>query len=449
MNARLPVGATASATHSEVRTIRRSRVSAVRTGWWLLAIGLGGFLIWAAWAPLDAGVAVEGTVMVTGHRQTVQPPAAGVVARINVDEGERVHRGQVLVELDTQVPRAERRSATAHRAMAVATVARLEAERRGDERLVFSETLQSEAANDAALAAALALQQQLFDSRRRALRARRDGLLESLAGAEATLAGHLARARSQSARLGLLDQRLEALRPLAEQDYVPRNRLLELGESRAALVGERAASESAATAARGRIGELRADLDGLQRERQREVEQALVEQRLELAAREQQLAAARYQEAHTRLRSPADGRVVGLTLYTPGAVIGAGDTLMEIVPDDAPLRVEARVPVDRIDSVAPGLPVELMFTAFNRSRTPRVAGRVEQVSADRLQDPVNHQPYYSARIQVPASALQRLGDARLQAGMPVQVFVRTGERSLLSYLFKPLLDRLPRAWEGE
>tara|TARA_R110001606_G_scaffold21302_1_gene75178 strand:+ start:28110 stop:29450 length:1341 start_codon:yes stop_codon:yes gene_type:complete len=446
MNARLPIDLPVPA--STPRT-RRSRVPAARVGWWLLAAGLGGFLLWAALAPLDAGVALEGTVMVTGHRQTVQPPAAGVVAQVRVDEGDQVRRGQVLVELDTDMASAERQAAQAHRAMAAATVARLQAERSGAGTLNAEPALQAAARDDPALAAALALQSQLLQSRALALNARKEALHESLAGVQATLAGHRARVVAQNRRLVLLDERLAALRPLAEHNYVPRNRLLELGESRAALLGERAASESAARTAQSRLGELRAELDGLGRERQRDVEQALAEQRLELARQEQRLAAARYQEAHTRLLSPADGRVVGLKLYTPGAVVGAGDTLMEIVPDDAPLRVEARVPVDRIDTVAAGLPVELMFTAFNRSRTPRVQGRVEQVSADRLEDPVNHRPYYSARIAVPARALRELGDARLQAGMPVQAFVRTGERSLLSYLFKPLLDRLPRAWEGE
>lgn len=448
MNAPLPIEALESASQSAAG-LRRSRLPVARAGWWLLGVGLGGFLLWAALAPLDAGVALEGTVMVTGHRQTVQPPAAGVVARVLVDEGASVRRGQVLVELDEEVPRAERRAAAAHRAMAMAAVARLEAEQRGDRRLVLDDTLNAAAASDASLTAALALQGQLLDSRWRALEARRTGLRESLAGARATLAGHRARVAAQNQQLALLDERLAALRPLAEQNYVPRNRLLELGESRAAVIGERAASESAALAAESRLGELRAEQEGLGRERQREVEQALAEQRLELARQEERLATARYREAHTRLRSPVDGQVVGLTLYTPGAVVSAGDILMEVVPDDSPLRVEARVPVDRIDTVAAGLPVELMFTAFNRSRTPRVTGRVQQVSADRLEDPVSHRPYYSARIEVPADALRRLGDARLQAGMPVQAFVRTGERSLLSYLFKPLLDRLPRAWEGE
>ena len=439
----------AKASPTDIAVTRRSAVPAARVGWWLLAAGLGGFLLWAALAPLDAGVALEGTVMVTGHRQAVQPAAAGVVARVRVDEGEPVRQGQVLVELDPDTAQAERQAAQAHRAMAAATVARLEAEQRGDQKLAPDPALQAAAKDDPALAAALALQGELLESRALALGAREQALRESLAGVQASLAGHRARAAAQDRRLALLDERLAALRPLAEQNYVPRNRILELGESRAAVVGERAASTSAARTAQNRIGELRAELDGLRREHQREVEQRLAEQRLELARQEQRLAAARYQEAHTRLLSPADGRVVGLNLYTAGAVVGAGDTLMEIVPDGVPLRVEARVPVDRIDTVAPGLPVELMFTAFNRSRTPRVPGRVEQVSADRLEDPVNHRPYYNARIEVPAEALRQLGDARLQAGMPVQAFVRTGERSLLSYWFKPLLDRLPRAWEGE
>lgn len=123
-----------------------------------------------------------------------------------------------------------------------------------------------------------------------------------------------------------------------------------------------------------------------------------------------------------------------------------GSRLMEIVPQDQPLVVEGRLPVESIDKVHVGLPVELMFTAFDASRTPRLEGAVTLVSADRFEDERSGRPYYRLRANVAPGQLRRIGDAPLQAGMPVEVFVRTGERSLLNYLFKPLLDRARLAW---
>lgn len=448
MNAQVPLPAPAVAEPAPVGQ-RRSAQRVVRVGWLVVVIGFGGFLLWAALAPLDSGVALDGTVTTAGYRKVVQPAIGGVVARLPVQDGDQVEAGQVLVELDARVAKAEALAARQQQAMARATVLRLEAEQRGEDSLVFPETLQQQATQDPRLASVLMLQAQLFDSRRRALAAEQAGLRESLAAARASLNGQQQLAATQRQRLALLDERLAALRPLAEANYVPRNRLLELQESRASVQGELVSSQSAALSARARVGEIEAQLTALEQDHRQQVRQALAEQRQALAGREERLAATGFNEDQVLLRAPVSGRIVGQQVFTAGAVVDAGQVLMEILPDREPLWVDARIPVDRVDSVQAGQPVELMFTAFNRSRTPRVEGVVNQVSADRLEDDANGHPYYAARIQVTPQALQQLGGLEVRAGMPVQAFVRTGERSLLNYLFKPLMDRVPLALEGD
>lgn len=444
MNAKLP-----HFDEQQVTPLRRRRRSRVmRHGWLLVLLGFGGFLLWAAWAPLDGGVALEGTVTSAGYRKLVQPAVAGVVTRLAVHDGDDVDAGQVLVELDARTARAEALAARLHHTMARAAVARLRAEQRGDDALAFPDTLSRAANGDPALAAVLALQRELFDNRRAALAARRQRLEESLAGARARLEGQQRLAETQRQRLALMDQRLAALRPLAEGDYVPRNRLLELRESRAGLEGDLAATEAAVHGARATLGETRAELAGLEQEHRRQVREELAEQELELARREEQMAVSGVRQEQTRLRAPVAGRIVGQALHTVGASVRPGEVLMEILPTDEPLWVDVRVPVDRVDSVRAGQPVELMFTAFNSSRTPRLDGEMARVSADRLRDEDSGEPYYSARVRVPPEAVAGLHGAEIRPGMPVQVFARTGERSLLNYLFKPLADRLPLALEG-
>lgn len=448
MNASVPFPPVPEAESSVLRP-RRSVQRVSRLGWLAVVLGFGGFVLWAALAPLDSGVALDGTVTTAGYRKVVQPAIGGVVVRIPVQDGDRVEAGQVLVELDARVAKAEALAARQQQAMARVAVLRLEAEQRGEAELRFPSALQQRAAQDSHLSSVLMLQQQLFDSRRQALAAEQARLQESLAAVRASLNGQQQLAATQRQRLALLDERLEALRPLAEANYVPRNRLLELQESRASVQGELAGSQSAVLSARSRVGEINAQLTSLQQDHRQQVRQALAEQRQALAGREERLAATGFNEDQVVLRAPASGQVIGQRVFTAGAVVDAGQVLMEILPDREPLWVDARIPVDRVDSVQPGQTVELMFTAFNRSRTPRVEGVVSQVSADRLEDEANGHPYYAARIRVTPEVLQQLGGLDVRAGMPVQAFVRTGERSLLNYLFKPLIDRLPLALEGE
>ncbi|MFT4053740.1 MAG: HlyD family type I secretion periplasmic adaptor subunit [Novosphingobium sp.] len=420
-----------------------------RWGWWLLVLGFGGFLLWAALAPLDNGVPMPGVVIVTGNRQAVEHQSGGIVAKLPVAEGDRVRAGQLLVRLDPTRAGAEAQSVAIQHVTARAKEARLLAERDGLPAPQFPADL--EAGHDPDVAGAIALQRQLFASRHAALQGELTGIGQSIAGQHALIAGLQASIGDKRQQLAAMNEQLANMRQLAAEGYVPRNRLLETERLRASIHSDISRDLGTIGQARGQAAELQSRLYQRREAWQQEVRAELADTRLEAQSLAAKQDAARFELRHTEIRAPASGRVVGLTVHTVGGVVQPGGRLMEIVPDAAPLIVEGQLPVGSVDKVHGGLPVDLLFTAFDRSATPRLLGKVEQVSADRLEDEKDGQPYYRVRIRVGADELARLGlgDQPLRAGMPVEVFVRTGERTLLNYLFKPLRDRLRTAWSDK
>ncbi|MGE8361020.1 HlyD family type I secretion periplasmic adaptor subunit [Pseudomonas sp.] len=419
-----------------------------RLGRWLVVAGFGGFLAWAALAPLDKGVAVSGNVVVAGNRQAVQHPTGGVVERILVRDGDEVAARQVLLTLDPTRVRAERDTLRQQYLDARIGEARLQAERDGVDHLALPEALAT-SATDSLTAASLALHQQLLASRRDAQRAEQAGMRENIAGTRASLGSLQASKSFKEEQRNALAEQLASLRDLARDGYIPRNRLLENERLLAQVNGSIAEDIGAIARAQRQVQELQWRERQLAEEYQRDVRQQLVETRLRIGELASRLEHAEYELAHTEVRAPVAGTLVGLSVFTQGGVISPGQQLMEVVPTGAPLLIDARAPVQLIDRLQPGLPVELLFVAFNQNSTPRVAGELAMVSADRLLDEQTQEPYYQVRIRVSEAGTQQLAGLDIRPGMPVEAFVRTGERSLLNYLFKPVSDRLHLAMAEE
>ena len=411
----------------------------VRMGWILTLIGAGSFLAWASLAPLDEGIPVQGTVVVSGKRKAVQSLGAGVVSQILVREGQAVHQGEPLFRLDQTQVEADVQSLRAQYRMAWASTARWQSERDNLQQVSFPPELSNNP--DPRLALVLEGQQQLFSSRREAFAREQSALKASIEGATRQLAG-MRRARGDlTAQADSLRQQLNNLQPLAENGYIPRNRLMEY-ERQLSQVQQDVAQN---TGESGRIeqGILESRLKLAQHidEYQKEVRTQLADAQLKSLTLEQQLASAGFDLQHSEITAPADGIAVNLGVHTEGAVVRAGETLLEIVPQGTRLEVEGRLPVNLVDRVGSELPVDILFTAFNQSSTPRVSGEVSLVSADQLLDEKTGMPYYVLRSSVSDQALETLNGLVIKPGMPAEMFVRTGERSLLNYLFKPLLDR--------
>lgn len=415
-----------------------------RWGWLLVILGFGGFMAWAATAPLDAGVPSPGTVVVSGNRKAVQPLVGGKIAELAVRDGDAVKAGQVLIRLDGTQARSQYDVARGQWFTAAAVEARLTAERLGRPQIQFPQALAQEK-TDPRAANAMALQNELFATRRRALDSDLAVLRESIRGLEAQLQGleEANRARREQARL--LGEEIERQRDLVKDGFLARNRLSEQERSLAAVMGAIAEDAGNMGRIRQQIAELRARMLARENDFRRETESQLTDVQRDAAALASRLQALDFELANMEIRSPADGVVVGLTVHTVGGVVPAGAPMMEIVPADEPLKIEAQIAPHLIDKVKPDLDVDILFPAFNQATTPHIPGRVLQVSADVLVEPKQGIPYFKATVEVTPEGMKLLRHHQIRAGMPAEVFVRTGERTLLNYLLKPLLDRLNRA----
>ncbi|MEE5071372.1 HlyD family type I secretion periplasmic adaptor subunit [Pseudomonas alliivorans] len=423
-----------------------------RAGWLLTLVGAGSFFLWASLAPLDQGIAVQGTVVVSGKRKAVQSLDSGVVSRILVTEGQAVKEGEPLFRLDQTQVEADVQSLRAQYRMAWASLARWQSERDNLSDVNFPAELIAAGQGqdpDPRLTMVLEGQRQLFSSRRQALAREQAGLQASIEGAGAQLAG-MRRARADLlAQADSLRQQLSNLQPLAQNGFIPRNRLLEYERQLSQVQQEMAQNAGETGRIEQGIVESRLRLQQQREEYQKEVRTQWADAQVKTLTLEQQLASAGFSLQHSEILAPADGIAVNLGVHTEGAVVRAGQTLLEVVPQGTRLEVEGRLPVNLIDKVGSHLPVDILFTAFNQNSTPRVTGEVSLISADQLEDEKTGQPYYVLRTSVSDAVMEKLNGLVIKPGMPAEMFVRTGERSLLNYLFKPLLDRAGSALTEE
>ncbi|WP_038904350.1 MULTISPECIES: HlyD family type I secretion periplasmic adaptor subunit [Dickeya] len=426
----------------------RDEERALRLGWWLVFAGFGGFLLWALLAPLDKGVAVQGNVVVSGNRKVIQHMQGGIVERIQVKEGDRVAAGQVLLTLNAVDARTTSEGLGSQYDQLIAREARLLAEQRNQPSLVATPRL-VEARRRPEMTGIIALQENLLYSRQQALKLETDGVRASIDGMETSLGALQKVITSKQSEQAVLSQQLQGLRPLAAENYVPRNKMLEMERLFAQVSGELAQTSGDAGRIRRDIQQQKLRIAQRQQEYDREVSSELSDVQSKLNEVISQREKADFNLANVQVRAPVAGTVVDMKVFTEGGVIAAGQVMMEIVPEDQPLLVDGRIPVEMVDKVWAGLPVELQFTAFSQSTTPRVPGTVTLLSADRLVDEKDGMPYYSLRIQVSEEGKRTLHGLEIKPGMPVQGFVRTGERSFINYLFKPLMDRMHLALTEE
>ena len=415
----------------------------LRWGLLVLLLGMGGFFAWAALAPLDEGVPASGTVLVSSHRKTVQPLQGGLVSKILVVEGAVVRAGQPLVELDATRAQADIEIARGQLLVARASEARLLAEQRGDAQLTLPDELLARR-DDPRVAQVIELQQQLFRSRRANFKAEIDAMRASIGGVKAQIDALSGAITARERQRVMLEQELEGQRDLAAQGFFARNRLSEQERLLSQLQAQLSEDRGAIARAHKQVAEIELRIAQRQQEYQKDAETQLVDVQREANALDDRIRALAFEVENSVLRAPVGGTIVGLSVFTDGGVVQAGDRLMDVVPGDEPLRVDAQIPPTLIDRVHAGLPVDLMFTAFNVSTTPRIPGVVTLVGADALLDQ-DKRPFYRAQVEVTEEGMHLLEQNRILPGMQVMVFVRTGERTLLNYLFKPLSDRMRAA----
>lgn len=419
-----------------------------RIGLWALAIGFGGFLLWAAFAPLDEGVAAPGLVAIDTKRKAVQHLTGGIVKEVLVREGQRVAEGQVLIKLDEAVARANFETTRQRYLSFRATQARLLSEQAGNSAMAYHPDLVA-GGQDPLIRAQMATQEQLLVSRRAALAADLQSLNEAIQGQEGLIQSYLGMLEGRKSQLALLREELKNTRGLVEEGYAPRNRQLEL--ERAVAESNTAIAELHGNTIRARraVGELRQRAVARQQEYRKEIQTQIADVSRDAQGDMEKFRAQQDELNRVDIKAPAKGQVVGLAVQTPGGVIQPGQKLMDIVPDDEPLLLEAHVQPQFVDRLQAGLPVDIRFSAFSHSPALVVDGKVLSVSGDLITDPATNISYYLARVAVTPEGLKKLGKRQMQPGMPTEVIFKTGERSLLTYMLGPLTKRIAASMKEE
>lgn len=421
---------------------------AARLGLWALGLGFGGLLLWAGLAPLDEGVPGQGMVAIDTKRKAVQHLTGGLVKEVLVREGDHVKEGQLLIRLDEAVARANFQSARQRYVGLRAMLDRLQAEQRGLTKITFHPDV-LQASLDPQIKQVVFTQEQLFESRRAALRADLQSNSESIQGQQGLIQAYESMLINRKNQQALLAEELKNTSSLVTEGYAPRNRQLELERMNYESSSGIAELQGNTIRAKRAVAELEQRAILRQQEYRKEVESQLADVGREVPGDAEKYRAATDDLDRIDIKSPATGQVVSLAFQTVGGVIGPGQKLMDIVPEGQELLIEARVPPHLIDRVQKDLPVDVRFSSFAHSPQLVVDGLVASISADLLVDPQTGAGYYLARVGVTPEGYKILGKRQLQPGMPVEVVFKTGERSMLTYLLSPLTKRLAASMKEE
>ncbi len=417
----------------------------VRVGLTIFALVFGAFGGWAAFAPIDGAAYAPGEVKVESQNKSVQHLEGGIIAEILVGNGDLVAPGQPLINLDRTQPQAQLDVARTQYMANIVREARLIAQRDGAESIAWPGELDQ---SDPATREEIAAQAYIFESRKSALEGnvevleQRIGQLENrIVGMEASRASRLLLAESYEAEL-------EDTRQLLDQGFSDRIRLRELERNFANFSGE--AGELAANIASTemQIGETRLQIQQIEKDFSNEVAAEFAETRTYLNDLLERIIALEDVVERTVIRAPDGGYVTGMQTHTLGGVISPGMIIAEIVPEDDELVIEAEVSPNDIDRVALNQEANIRFSAFG-NMTPTIYGEVTNLSADSFQDQNTGLSYYTAEIKVSPDGMDDLGDLVLMPGMPAEVFITTGERTFLQYLFKPFSNAVARSFRED
>jgi HlyD family secretion protein len=375
----------------------------------------------------------------------VQHPTGGVVGKLNVQDGDRVKAGDILVQLDDTITRANLAIVTKGLDELAARKSRLEAERDGAESVTFPRMLLAHA-EEAPVAIAIANERKLFELRRSARLGQKAQLRQRITQLQDEISGVNAQQEAKAREISLIGKELEGVRELWKNNLVQITRLTALERDAARLEGERAQLIAAVAQTKGKISETELQIIQIDQDLSSEVAKDMREVDAKYGEFVERKVAAEDQLKRIDIRAPQDGVVLESKVHTVGGVIQAGDAIMLIVPETDNLQVEAKISPRDIDQIQVGQSAMLRFSAFNLRTTPEINGTITRIAADTTADQRTGQTYYNTRIAMTKGEIARLGEVKLIPGMPVEAFVQTGERSVMSYLMKPLQDQFMRAF---
>ncbi len=427
--------------------------SPIRLGIRVLGIGFGIFLIWAAFAPLDEGVPTQGAVSIETKRKVIQHLSGGIIKQVHVKEGQLVKQDELLITMDDSMAKARYEEIRQRYFSTRAQQNRLQAEQMGASKISFSEDL-LKMKQDPLVAQHMLNQEMLLNARRSSLHAETQAMEESIKAQEAMIEGFQGMLESKRNQLSLLTEQLKGVRELADEGFAPRSQQRDLELRVVQVNGEIAETSSNLLKAKRAIAELKQRITLRKQEYLKEIETQMAQVKQEVDADADKFVAFSEEYQRTEIRSPVAGQVVGLQFQTVGAVIQPGQRVMDVVPLNEGLLLEAKINPILIDRVHVGQEADVRFSGFANSPQLVVDGKIESISKDLISDAPsqsspNGESYYLARIVLTQQGLEKLGNRTLQPGMPVQVVIKTGERSLLTYLLHPLMKRLAASLKEE
>lgn len=400
---------------------------------------------WSLLAPLGSAALAPGSVTVEGYRKTVQHLEGGIVKAIHVRDGDTISKGQVLIELDDTSSRAQLETLRGQLFSALAREARLIAERDGKSTVIYPATLTKAA--DPRAHEDMRVQDQSFAVRKRSRAGEIEILKEQRQQLLAKIEGIKAQRTSRSSLSNSLNKELLDFRAMLKEGYIEKQKVNELERRLAEAEGDRGDFAANIATAQTQISEIELKILQIDKEFQREVIEELSKVQSELSELNEKTQWLDDTVTRTLIKAPESGMVLGLTVHTLGAVIPPGGHLLDIVPQQEKLIIEAQVsPID-IDRVHTGQSCEIRFSAFKSAKTPKVSGRLITLSADRLTDEQNKISYYLARVEVDKAGLEELRKRGLilLPGMPAEVLINTGDRTFFEYLVQPLSNIFARS----
>jgi HlyD family secretion protein len=406
---------------------------------------VGGIFAWATLTEISGAVIAQGAVVVDSSAKKIQHQNGGIVGEILVKEGSRVAAGDVLVRLDETVLSAN--LSIVNRALDELQVrqARLTAERDGLESIEFPANL-AEHGDDRDVRRTMQAEQRLFELRGKARLGQKSQLEQRIGQLQEEIAGVTTQAEAKAREIDLIRRELEGVRDLYRKNLIQLSRLTALEREEARLDGERGALVAGAAQAKGKVTETALQILQIDEDLRSETAKELREIQGRIAELSERRVTAMDQLRRVDIRAPQSGVVHQLAVHTVGGVVGPGELMMLIVPEGDDLAVEVKIPPQEIDQVHVGQTAMLRFTAFNQRTTPELEGVVTLVSADLNTDQRTGASYFTVKMSVPDQERARLGGVRLLPGMPVEAFVQTGYRSVLSYLLKPMLDQMRQSF---
>jgi HlyD family secretion protein len=423
------------------RSIRRYLFAGV-SACVVLVVGVGG---WAATAELSGAVVAPGSLVVDTFVKKVQHPTGGIVGELFVREGDRVKADDLLIKLDETVTRANLQIILGNLDENTARQARLEAERDEAAEIVFPAELLARI-DDPKIGRLVAGEKKFFELRRTTAEGQKSQLRQRVEQLKQETEGLQSQLKSKVEEISLVEQELVGVTELWQKNLVQINRVMTLRRDAARITGEKGALIGNIAQTGGKITETELQILQVDQQFRSDVAKELADVRGKVTELLERRVAAEDQLKRVDIRAPQDGIVHQLNVHTVGGVIAQGEPIMLIVPQSDELMVEAKIPPQEIDQIHLGQEAMLRFSAFNQRTTPEVKGEVTRVSADVVVDQKTNASYYTIRIGFSDEEAKRLGNVRLVAGMPVEAFVKTQPRSVMSYLVRPLHDQVMRAF---